>query len=412
MSNGASAPSISQSIQTTTMTASIALEKTDEVQVLLESDLTQTEWTTRQADELAIQLAGKDRFEKALIIGEKLSSIYNSGSFRRSRPGGERWSWDDWVTNRLSLLLPGEELGVQAADDRRFLWEVRKLLVRSSSTVELPKGLAHARALKALIPRQYDRLNSWNPSVLDDEEKAKGLALVWEKAQDRAKEQQRKNGPTCDDVRITREQWRKQLELAGQIRQQPSSLKAATEARRELASKTVDTTAQTVAPFTKGKQEDFESAAQPDMDDAQYQPPRYTAEELKEQAQRSAERQRQHQQKVEQKQVREAIERPDREAAAELEKYYKQYSDALAGTMKALRELRSTLSTIATVKGTIYLDELRECEGPLGFNYITNDIKELQGAKDMLLEIVKLATSREGPQTIDWGSVDVTAEAE
>ena len=205
----------------------------NEVQVLLENGLTQSEWMLRQADELAIKMAGKDRCEKALIIGEKLSSIYNSGSFRHSAPGGERWSWGEWVNNCLSRLLPGEEMGLQAADERRYLWEIRKLLSQGSSPMELPNGVGQARALQALIPRRYDCPNGWNPAVLDDAEKAKGLALVWEKALERAKERRRKNGPTFDDVRITREKCRTQLELAGEIRKMPSHLKAAIDARRE-----------------------------------------------------------------------------------------------------------------------------------------------------------------------------------
>ena len=107
--------------------------------------------------------------------------------------------------------------------------------------------------------------------------------------------------------------------------------------------------------------------------------------------------------------TREAIEAPDREAAAELQKFHKLYSDALAAALKSLGELRCAVNTIATVKGTIYLDELRECQGPLGFNYLANDIKELQRAKDLLLEIVKVAVSHEGPQSIDWETINTEA---
>lgn len=161
-----------------------------------------------------------------------------------------------------------------------------------------------------------------------------------------------------------------------------------------------------LTPASIRKIEEVERAAQQPgrsiVDVTAYQPPQYTAEERREQAERAAERQREHQRKVEQQEVRDAIERPDREAAADLQKYHKLYADALAEALKALSELRRALKTISTIKGTIYLDELRECQGPLGFNYLTNDIQELQRAKDLLLEIVTVATSRTGPQTIDW----------
>jgi hypothetical protein len=370
------------------VTATITAQATDDVQVFLESDLTGTEWTERQADELAIELAGKDRLEKALIIGEKLSHIYNSGTFRRSAPGGERWSWEQYVTNRLPELLPGEAPKVTQANCRRFLWEVRQLVSRprTSGAASLPSTTSQAEALQGLIPRAETRSNAnWNPSVLDDPEQAEGLRLVWGKALERAQQEQRKNGPTADDVRIVREQWRTQLELAGQIRQAPKSFQAATAERSERAAqRTVEATA--------------------------YQPPQYTAEERKEQAERAAERQREHQRKVEQQEVRDAIERPDREAAADLQKYHKLYADALAETLKSLGELRRALSTIATVKGTIYLDELRECQGPLGFNYLANDIAELKRARDLLLEIVQVATSSEGPQSIDWATINTEAK--
>jgi hypothetical protein len=112
-------------------TTTLAVVEPQEAVSFLESDLTSQEWTERQADELAIELAGKDRLEKALIIGEKLSRLYNSGSFRRSAPGGERWSWEDWVNKRLPELLPDEAPKITLADcNGDFLWEARQLLLR------------------------------------------------------------------------------------------------------------------------------------------------------------------------------------------------------------------------------------------------------------------------------------------
>lgn len=108
--------------------------------------------------------------------------------------------------------------------------------------------------------------------------------------------------------------------------------------------------------------------------------------------------------------TKEAIEAPAREAAADLQKYHKLYADALAKAVEGLRDLKRALNTISAVKGTIYLDELREYQGPLGFNYVQDDVAELQKVKDDLLEIVKLATSRTGPQSIDWETINVEAD--
>ncbi len=107
--------------------------------------------------------------------------------------------------------------------------------------------------------------------------------------------------------------------------------------------------------------------------------------------------------------TRAAIEAPDREAADELLRFHKKYSDALGQTVESLAQLRRVLGEIATVKGTIYLDELREYQGPLGFNYLANDVQELQRAKDLLLEIVQVAVSHEGPQSIDWETINTEA---
>lgn len=369
----------------------LAVNENDaELQVFLESDLTDTEWTERQADELAIELAGKDRLEKALIIGEKLSHIYNSGSFRRSAPGGERWTWEQYVNNRLPELLPGEAPKITQADCRRFLWETRKLVAGRTSGQGLPTTTGQAEALQALIPRRYSGPSGWNPAVLNDPEQAKGLRLVWEKALERAQQQQRRNGPTADDVRIVREEWRTQLELTGQIRQAPKAF-------QQVAA---DRAAQAAANAARPKH--AQHTAQPTIDVTPI-PDQVSSDQLREMlASTEAERK----QRVNTKEVKDELSKADREALADLQRYHKLYADALAEAVNALAELRRALNTISTVKGTIYLDELREYKGPLGFNLIANDMKELQRAKDLLLEIVKVATSRTGPQSIDWETVD------
>jgi len=126
--------------------------------------------------------------------------ICNSGSFRRSAPGGERWTWEDWVNKRLPELLPGEAGKVDWADDRRVLWEVRTLL--SLPGVPTPGALptatqAHAKPLKSLIPRKVSGANAnWQPAILDDPDAAEGLRVVWGLALQNAAKQQRKSGPT------------------------------------------------------------------------------------------------------------------------------------------------------------------------------------------------------------------------
>ena len=142
------------------------------------------------------------------------------------------------------------------------------------------------------------------------------------------------------------------------------------------------------------------SASSPEV--ISYVPPTITAEERHRRNQELL-----HEQNI--RDTREAIEAPDREAAADLLKYHKLYADALAETLKSLGSLRRAIQTISTVKGTIYLDELRDYQGPLGFNYLANDIDELKRARDLLLEIVQVAVSHEGPQSIEWETINTEA---
>ena len=143
------------------------------------------------------------------------------------------------------------------------------------------------------------------------------------------------------------------------------------------------------------------TASSPEVID--YQPPTITAEQ----------RHQRNQELLREQNIRDtraAIEAPEREEAAELAKFHKLYADALAEAVRGLTDLRRALSTISSVKGTIYLDELRDYKGPLGFNYLENDVAELQRCKDTLIEVVKLATSRTGPQSIDWETINTEAQ--
>ena len=63
-------------------TTTLAVVEPQEAVSLLESPLSPAESAEYEADKLAIELAGKDRLEKALIIGQRLSNIYNHATFR------------------------------------------------------------------------------------------------------------------------------------------------------------------------------------------------------------------------------------------------------------------------------------------------------------------------------------------
>jgi hypothetical protein len=75
-------------------TTTLAVVEPQEAVSLLESPLSPSEAAQLQSCELAIELAGKDRLEKALIIGEKLSTIYNMPAVPPAADGG--CTWEQW----------------------------------------------------------------------------------------------------------------------------------------------------------------------------------------------------------------------------------------------------------------------------------------------------------------------------
>lgn len=356
----------------------LAVVEPQEAVSFLESDLTQQEWTERQADELAIELAGKDRLEKALIIGEKLSHIYNSGSFRRSALGGERWAWEDWVNKRLPELLPGEAGKLDWADDRRFLHEVRRCLsARKAARQELPVATGVARTLQALIPRQETRSNAnWNPSVLDDPDAAEGISKVWELACQNAETNERRNGPTAEDVRAAREELRPALEQQGLIRSAPASFQAANTARVEAArNRTVD--------VTPADQERFKKTMANIRDTK---------------AERTT--------KVEVDHVREQLDAAEQQRLHELQEEVRGYSSNLIAASKAIHGLLGYLQSLSRIHGTQLLDEMRRTDF-MGLVTVSDDMQRLQEMGQELMQVVNLARSSDPPTGINAQTIEV-----
>lgn len=370
------------------MTATLVQNEEQDTVLFLESDLTKQEWTERQADELAIELAGKDRLEKALIIGEKLSHIYNTGSFRRSAPGGERWTWEDWVNKRLPELLPGEAPKVDAADRRRLLWEARQLLsLRAREPLpDLPITGRQAEALKALIPRQQSgNAGRWWPAILDDPDAAEGLRLVWELAIQNAAKNQRKNGPTTEDVRSAREEARPQLAAAGLIREANKGLQLATAERMAAAaarSQVVDITPEQQAANDRTVKEALERIAQDAP--ARAQRDRVNA-------------------------VKEELSRSDRERQERLTERVRKYNTMLNAATSSVHELLVFLQGVDRIDGTQFLDEMRGFD-VMGLITVKDDLPRLQKMGEDLMAAVNLARSSNAPTGIDMTTFTVDAE--
>ena len=360
------------------MTATtLAVVEPQEAVSLLESPLSPAESAQLQSCELAIELAGKDRLEKALIIGEKLSTIYNSALFRGSDGG---CTWEQWLKERLPKLLPeAEGRSVDWADDRRCFWEVRSLLSHGGDPHrELPtKTDLQAKPLRALIPRRYGSANNgWNPAILDDPSAAEGIAKVWELACNNAEANQRRNGPIAEDVRAAREELRPALEQQGLIRSAPASFQAATAARVEAArQRTVDVTPANAERFKE------------------------TMASIRDtKAERTA--------KVEVDQVREQLDAAEQQRRHTLEQEVRVYNAYLHATSKATHELLGYLQTLSRIHGTQLLDEMR-CIDVLGLITVKDDMDRLKAIGTELMEAVNLARSSEPASGIHAETIEV-----
>lgn len=363
-------------------TTAIAVVEPQEAVSLLESPLSQSETAELQSCELAIELAGKDRLEKALIIGEKLSTIYNHALFRGSDGG---CTWEQWLKERLPKLLP-EAAGrsVEWGDRRRILWEERKLLSSCRTAwAALPSTQEPAHALSGLIPRKFSSSTGWNPTVLDDPDKAEGISKVWDLACQNAESNQRRNGPTAEDVRAAREELRPELEQKGLIRSAPAAFQAATAARVEAAQqRTINVTAVDLA-----KQE---------REAAVFRETMANIRETK--VERTA--------KVEAEEVREELSKADRERADLLQQEVRSYNTRLHGASKAIHELYSYLQNLSRIHGTQLLDEMR-CIDVLGLITVSDDLQRLQEAGQELIQSVNLARSSDPPSGINAQTIEV-----
>jgi hypothetical protein len=362
-------------------TTALAVVSSDEVVSRYGTPLSSEETTKYKARTLRIELAGKDRLEKALIIGEELSGIYNEELFRGE--DGKR-TWEQWLKDELPRLLPESEgRSADWGDRRRQLWEERKLLSSCRSARQLPASQEVAGALTTLIPRRFDKPTGWNPAILDDPDAAQGLAKVWELACQNAEANQRRNGPTAEDVRAAREELRPALEQQGLIRSAPASFQAATAARVEAArQRTVD-----VTPVSPAEQERKAAAFRETM-----------ANIRDTKAEREA--------KVEVDHVRQQLDAAEEQRRHVLDEQVRIYNGRLHNASKAIHELLVYLQTLSRTHGTQYLEEMRAID-VLGLITVKDDIQRLQEAGQELIQSVNLARSSDPPTGINVETIEV-----
>jgi hypothetical protein len=310
-------------------------------------------------------------------VGAVLSHIYNNRLFRGDN-GCQGWA--DYVAVELPKWLPDAPRKTQV-DNLRALHEARTLLSGSGSRAQLPERVQQAEILRPLILRHDFRHEegtggSWNPAILDDPDAAEGITKVWELSCQNAEANQRRNGPTAEDVRAAREELRPALEQQGLIRSAPASFQAATAARVEAArQRTVDVTPANAERFKE------------------------TMASIRDtKAERTA--------KAEVDHVREQLNAVEQDQRHELEEQVRHYNKRLHDAGTAIHDLLGYLQTLSRTHGTQYLGRMR-CIDVLGLITVGDDMKRLQEMGTELMDAVKLARTSDPSTGINAQTIEV-----
>ena len=242
--------------------------------------------------------------------------------------------------------------------------------------------------MQSLIPRKTSSANAnWQPAILDDPDAAEGLRKVWALALRNAANQQRKNGPTTEDVRAAREEARPQLMAEGLIREAPAAFQqstaermAASQARREQV---VDV-----------RTPEQEAEAKRRFDDV-----------LKQVRDKAPERERQAKVNA----VKEELERPERERQHRLEEKVRDYNRKLIAAYDGIHELLIFLRSVDRIDGTQYLQDMREIS-VMGLVTVRDDLPRIKGLGEELMEIAQLANSCSAPSGIDMTTLEVEVD--
>jgi hypothetical protein len=318
-------------------------------------------------------------------VGAALSHIYNNKLYR-GNDGNQ--GWNAYVKDELPHWL-GETIAVDKADDLRALCEAQKLLPQGKvSSRFLPSTQSQAKALASLIPRRELRHDEgtggrWAPAILDDPDAAEGIAAVWELACSNAESNQRRNGPTAEDVRAAREELRPTLEQKGLIRSQPAHFQAATAAKVEAAQqRTVNVTA--VDP------------AEQERKAAAFRDTMANIRETKAERQAS----------VEVQGIKDELSKAERERRHLLDEEVRHYNRCLHGASKAIHELLSYLESLSRIHGTQLLDEMRTVD-VLGMITVSDDMQRFQVMATELSQAGRLARTSEPSTGMDATTINV-----
>ena len=200
------------------------------------------------------------------------------------------------------------------------------------------------------------------------------MVAVWELAQRNALNQQRKNGPTKQDVIAAREELRPTLLEQGLIREAPKAFQQSTAERMAAAAERRERTVDVRTAEQIAKEEaDFDEI----MADAKKRAPQVAAQNRAEA-------------------VKEELGRGAREHLEELEENVRKYNSKLNSAVASVDELLRFLKSIDRTHGTQCLSEMRSIS-VAGLLSVDDDIERIKATGASMLQIAELSTSSTHP---------------
>jgi hypothetical protein len=112
----------------------------------------------------------------------------------------------------------------------------------------------------------------------------------------------------------------------------------------------------------------------------------------------------------EQERVRRELRMKEEQALDEIKGNVRDYNSMLNSVLVEMDKLLRFLTKISNIKGTVYLEELRQMD--MGIVSVADDVQRYRKMQDRLGEIFKLASSSNPPAGIDMSTFTVDADAQ
>ena len=109
----------------------------------------------------------------------------------------------------------------------------------------------------------------------------------------------------------------------------------------------------------------------------------------------------------EQERIRRELRMKEERELDEIKGYVRDYNAMINSVLREMDALRAFLQKISNIKGTVYLEELRQMD--MGMISVADDVERYRKMQERLAEIFKFAASSNPPAGIDMSTFDVEA---